>query len=232
MSAILSSPAQSFPTIVLKQLRRIGPLGVIILLHVALFYALQSGLVRHAAQAFPKEVFASFITPEPAPEPAPKPEPAKPKTVPVVKKQVTRPKPTPVVNTTPSEQAITAPVAPSPPSNEPPAEAAPPAPAVAAASPAAAVPKTISGVSYIQAPQPEYPAIARRMGDEGTVTLRVLVNEKGRPDRADIQKSSGSSRLDEAARQAVLRALFKPHVEDGKPVAVYAIVPIKFQLNN
>jgi protein TonB len=28
----------------------------------------------------------------------------------------------------------------------------------------------------------------------------------------------------------VLRALFKPHVEDGKAIPVYALVPINFQL--
>jgi len=45
-----------------------------------------------------------------------------------------------------------------------------------------------------------------------------------------IHKSSGSSNLDEAGRQAVLRALYKPNMEDGKPVPVYALVPINFQL--
>jgi protein TonB len=60
--------------------------------------------------------------------------------------------------------------------------------------------------------------------------LRVLVNEAGRAERADVQTSSGSSRLDEAARQAALRALFKPHLEDGNAVAVYALVPINFSI--
>lgn len=69
------------------------------------------------------------------------------------------------------------------------------------------------------------------MGEEGKAMLRVLVNDKGRAERIEIQKSSGSPRLDEAARQAVQRALFKPYMEDGKPVAVFAVIPISFQLD-
>lgn len=70
------------------------------------------------------------------------------------------------------------------------------------------------------------------MGEEGKVLMRVLVNDKGRPERVDVQTSSGSPRLDEAAKQAVMRAVFKPHIEAGRPVPVYAIIPIKFQLDS
>lgn len=34
------------------------------------------------------------------------------------------------------------------------------------------------------------------------------------------------------ARQAILRSQFKPHIEDGKAIAVYTIVPITFHLDN
>lgn len=203
-----------------QQIRRIGPFGTIVLLHVVFFYALQSGLLCQAAQTLPNEVFAAFITPQHASEPAQKPQPAMPKTVPVTKQAVVSPASMPAPNTAPSEQAITAPSTPQLPA------AAAPVPAMPAQ------PKTISsGVEYLQAPQPEYPAIARRMKEEGKVVLRVLVNEKGRAESIEIQKTSGSARLDEAARQAVQRAVFKPYTEDGKAVAVYAIVPIKFQLD-
>jgi protein TonB len=214
-------------------LRRFGPLSGILLLHVAFFYALNSGLVfQPPKSSVPKEVVATFITPERAPEP-PKPqvqpEPPKPKTVPVVKKAAPPP-PVPVVNNTPSEKAISAPApvrAPEPVAAAPAAQPSPPA------TPAApAQPKTISsGVEYLQPPHPEYPAASRRMGEEGKAVLRVLVNDKGRAERVDVQKSSGSPRLDEAARQAVQRALFKPYTEDGKAVAVFAIIPISFQLD-
>ena len=69
------------------------------------------------------------------------------------------------------------------------------------------------------------------MGNEGAVTLRVLINEKGRAEKVEVQKSSGSLRMDDAARDAVIRALFKPYLEDGKPTPAYAIVPINFTLS-
>ena len=68
------------------------------------------------------------------------------------------------------------------------------------------------------------------MGEEGKVMLRVLVSDSGRPEKVDVQKSSGFARLDEAARQAAMRAMFKPHLEDGRPVAVYALIPINFSI--
>ncbi len=221
------SPRLGLPFLALRQVKRIGPLGTIILLHAVLLYALQSGLLRQAAQTLPNEVFATFITPEPAPD-LPKPQPAPPKTVPVVKKTVAPPAARPVINTTPSPQAITAaPAAPEPAAPAAPAVTAPPAPA------APAQPRTITtGIEYLQAPRAEYPPLSKRLGEQGKVILRVLVNDKGRPEQIEIQKSSGSARLDEAARQAVSRALFKPFIDNGRAVAGSVSVPISFQLDN
>ncbi|HTN65302.1 MAG TPA: TonB family protein [Burkholderiaceae bacterium] len=220
------------------------PLTLVILMHVGFFYALQAGLLQPPIhQLVPNEVLVRFITAEPAAQPAPAPQPAPtpaPKTVPILKKPLPKPvvKTPPAVKPAPAEQAITQP-APEPQPAQPAAASAPPAtpataPAAAASAPAAvaAAPKTISsGVEYLQAPQPEYPLLARRKGEEGKVVLRALINLKGRPEGVEIQTSSGSPRLDEAARQAVLRAVFKPHLENGQAVMVYAIVPIKFQLD-
>lgn len=218
-----------------RSLKKIGPLALIIGLHLGFFLLVQSGLFRHTVKASavaPKEIVASFITPEPRPAPAvPKPAPPKPKTVPVVKKAPPAVKPLPpATNPVPIQQAQSAPadVTPLP---EPPV-AAPLSNSVAqAAPPVIAMPKTISGVEYIQAPRPDYPPLSRRSGEEGKVLLRILINEKGRPEKVEIQRSSGFDRLDEAARQSALRAVFKPHMEDGRPVAVYTTVPIDFQLN-
>ncbi|OGB20740.1 MAG: hypothetical protein A3I66_23725, partial [Burkholderiales bacterium RIFCSPLOWO2_02_FULL_57_36] len=174
MNATSPYPITALPLFAWRQIKRIGPLGLIILLHGLFFYALQSGLLQQAAQAMPREIFVSLITPtpEPAPKPeAPKPPAVTPKTVPVVKKTVQRP---PAVKPAPLPQPVEMPIAAAAPSIDPPtpaaptAQAAPPAPAIPAP------PKTVSGVEYIQAPQPQYPPIARRMGEEGKVILRVL----------------------------------------------------------
>ncbi len=125
----------------------------------------------------------------------------------------------------PVQEVRSAPVAP------PSAPVAAPAPAPApAAAPPARGPVTVSGVEYLSAPKVDYPISAHRAGIEGKVMLRLLIDEKGLPQRADVQQSSGHPRLDEAARNAALRALFKPHVEDGHPMPVYALVPISFSL--
>ncbi|MDQ3268491.1 MAG: energy transducer TonB [Pseudomonadota bacterium] len=224
------------------QVKRLVPLILIILLHIGFFHALLNGLLYQteqalpkAEQALPKEIFVSLITVDNPPEPTPpEPQPTPPKPVPVIKQTVTPPPIIPVINKTPSEQAITTPpVPPQPTVVVPPTEPVPSAAPAPAPPPPPSQPKTVStGVEYLQAPAPEYPPIARRMGEEGRVTLRVLVNENGRPTRVDVQKTSGSPRLDEAARQSVLHAMFKPHIEDGRAITVYAIVPITFHLDN
>lgn len=206
---------------------KISKLTMIAVAHLGLFYGLQSGMVRDAVQMLPQVVEVKFVA---APEP-PKPAPA-PKLVEVATKApVIAPPPLPII-TTPVESTIT--VQHTPPKQS---EAAPAAPAVVAAPPAPpappapATPRTVTGVEYIRAPQPVYPSISRRMGESGVVTLRVLISEKGLPEQATVQKSSGSSNLDEAGRQAAMRSLFKPFMEDGKPVPVYVLVPINFQLS-
>ena len=231
MNAILTPPPVVAHALVMtarRQIRRIGPLGSIILLHALFFYALQSGLLRQAAQVSPKEIFATFIASD-APQPnSPQPHPDTQSTVAVVRK-ATMPAPVAAaVSSTPSPLAITA----APASVDSPSEVTATAATTAPTSAAPALPKTVSAVEYIRAPQPDYPAMSKRIGEEGRVLLRILVNEDGRPERVEVQKSSGSARLDEAARQAVMRALFKPYIEDGKALAVYALVPISFQLDN
>lgn len=208
---------------------RFGPVAVVIAAHALLFYVISSGLLARVAEvALPQVVDVTFVAPEQEPPAAP--PPAVPKTVTLAQLPPPVVPAVPRIEVAPNPDAITLPQPAPPPPGAPSAE-----PRTALASPAApaqpAGPKTISsGVEYIQAPQPVYPSQSRRMGEQGKVVLRVLVNEKGQPDQVLVQHSSGSSRLDEAGRQAALRALFKPHVEDGRPVAVFVIVPLNFQL--
>jgi protein TonB len=212
-----------------QQLRRFGPLVLIIGLHVAFFYALQSGLLKQAAKAImPKEIFVSLITEEPAPQP--KPQPAEPKPVPLVKKTVTRPTPTPVIPRAPSPQAITEATPPQE-SKEPPAAAVPPSPPAPAAPAAPAAPKIVTGIEYIEKPNPVMPPASLRMGEEGVVQFKVLVNVKGKADKVEVIKSSGFQRLDDAAVNAVKRALFKPYIEDGKAIAVSTTGSIAFTIS-
>lgn len=218
--------------------RRIQALLLVVLLHIALLYALQSGLMmRIAEQIVPKEIMATLVAP-PAPkiiEAPPTPEKkVEPKEKPLIKptpKQTFVPDRPKVVNNTPSETAITVPMSKEEPSPAPSPAAAPVVAAAPPAPPTPPAPKIISGVEYIRAPAPIYPPLSRRMNEEGKVVLRVIVNEHGHAEKASIITSSGSARLDEAARDAVLKAQYKPYIEDGHGIPVSVVVPISFSLD-
>jgi periplasmic protein TonB len=61
-------------------------------------------------------------------------------------------------------------------------------------------------------PAPEYPELALRMEQQGTVTLLVTVDDAGKVVSAEIKESSGSPILDEAALKQVKRNWMVPPV--------------------
>lgn len=90
----------------------------------------------------------------------------------------------------------------------------------------------LQGVSlqYLSAPAPAYPIDALRSGAQGTVVLRVLVDETGAPIEVKIERSSGNRSLDNAARSQVARHWrFRPAVDNGRAVQAYGFVPIDFR---
>jgi protein TonB len=79
--------------------------------------------------------------------------------------------------------------------------------------------------------QPDYPPTSRRLGEEGSVTLQVLVDTEGKVTDGKVQTSSGFPRLDEAALKHALRAWrFTPGTEDGKPVSAWHLVKVTFKI--
>jgi TonB family protein len=66
--------------------------------------------------------------------------------------------------------------------------------------------------------KPVYPAAAVTNKREGTVTLGFEVSADGKPVASKVQKSSGHSDLDEAARASLMLCTFYPATRDGKPV--------------
>jgi periplasmic protein TonB len=79
---------------------------------------------------------------------------------------------------------------------------------------------------------PVYPPRCLRSGIEGTVRLRVLVGEDGRPQDAAVRTSSGDAGLDQAALDAVRHWRFEPAKRDGVPLRAWCIVPITFSLED
>lgn len=209
----------------------------VVTLHVAGLWALQSGLLRRAAQIIvPAELLSNFIAP-PAPETAPPPPPALP--VPRPKAQAPRPAPMPVAVSEPAPAAPDAPIGvvavqpPAPPIDAPVVAAAPAPPAVPAPPAPSALPKIelpSSDAAYLNNPKPGYPAISRRMGEQGKVLLRVLIGSDGLPQKVEINQSSGFDRLDRQAQEAVMRWHFVPGKRNGVAEAMWNLVPVNFVL--
>jgi protein TonB len=84
--------------------------------------------------------------------------------------------------------------------------------------------------AYLNNPSPAYPRIARRNGEQGTVTLRVHVSPDGVPTQVELERSSGSNALDSAALETVKHWRFTPARRAGDPVAAWVIVPVVFRL--
>jgi periplasmic protein TonB len=80
--------------------------------------------------------------------------------------------------------------------------------------------------------EPTYPPISRRMGEEGTVRLKVLVDERGRPKDVQISQSSGFGRLDQAAKEAVRRWKFVAATDGANAIAAWTQVAVTFKLTN
>ena len=84
--------------------------------------------------------------------------------------------------------------------------------------------------SYLNNPPPDYPTVSRRLGEEGTVIIRALIEEDGHASIVQVEKSSGYLRLDRAAEEAVKKWKFEPGKKNGIPVAMWHLIPIKFEL--
>lgn len=79
--------------------------------------------------------------------------------------------------------------------------------------------------------KPAYPRRSRERHSEGTVYVRVLVNERGRVDSVSLDESSGDSLLDDAALEAVEDWRFSPAKNSkGKEIPCYVVIPVSFVL--
>jgi len=180
-------------------------IGLVVLLHALLLWAISSGLARQVVRMTENTVEAVLMTEAPPPAPTPPPKTPPPKT----------PAPPPPAPTS-TAPAITQPTA--PPAAAP---AAPPTPAIRTGA-------VIQAGAHCA--KPDYPSASRRMEEEGTVTLRFLIGVDGKVIQADIEKTSGYNRLDEAARNALSKCQFRPGTVDGKPEQSWANIKYTWRL--
>ncbi len=85
-------------------------------------------------------------------------------------------------------------------------------------------------VGYLAADRPLYPRIAREMGWQGTVVVRVEVQENGAPGTVAVGKSCGHEVLDDAAVAAVKGWRFTPLTDGGFTFRTTVQVPVIFDL--
>jgi protein TonB len=231
---IVSDRFSSPPPSVLGLSRNALIASGVVLFHVAALWALQSGLLRRAAEVvIPVEILSEFIEPpEPKelPPPPPPPPPSKPQVVkappPPRPQAIREPKPTPAptaptgtVEPPPPPAPIAPPAPPAPPAQPP----APPAP------PAVQLPST--DADYAQSCKPVYPSMSKRLGEQGKVIVKVVVGADGSPKQVEIRRSSGFDRLDEAAKEAMLRCRFSPGKVGGVAQTMSYDAPVNFVLN-
>lgn len=78
---------------------------------------------------------------------------------------------------------------------------------------------------------PVYPKLSKRLKEEGTVMLSLLISSQGRIDEISIHESSGYSRLDKAALSAATKWRYEPATVNGMAIAQHYLMPIEFKLN-
>jgi TonB family protein len=90
------------------------------------------------------------------------------------------------------------------------------------------MPKLIGGMKALQA-KVEYPAMARRAGIEGRVTVQFIVNEQGNVENAVVVRGIGGG-ADEEALNVIKEAKFEPGLQRGRTVRVQYALSINFRL--
>ena len=93
------------------------------------------------------------------------------------------------------------------------------------------VPKEYQG-GFLAKLRPVYPAFSMENGEEGVVGISVSVSADGSPITVVVSNSSGYSRLDRAAKQAVQNYRFKPATKGGIPIPYKYHFNVRFSLNN
>lgn len=83
--------------------------------------------------------------------------------------------------------------------------------------------------AFLHRVMPEYPMLAKKLGKEGKVVLRLTIDNSGNLVDIEVIKKADYG-FTEAAIEAVKKSTFLPAKKDGKPVASKAILPISFIL--
>ena len=76
--------------------------------------------------------------------------------------------------------------------------------------------------------KPAYPALSKRLGEQGRVVVNVLIGTDGEAQKVELLQSSGFERLDQSALATALRWRYLPGKKGGVPQTMWYRVPINF----
>ncbi len=82
----------------------------------------------------------------------------------------------------------------------------------------------------VEQPKPVYPEVARQAGLEGVVYIQILVDKAGKV--RDVRVIKGPEVFQEAAKEAAWKSVWRPAIQNQRPVAVWVAYPVRFLLHN
>ena len=209
---------------------RVVAIIIVALIHIALGYALITGLAYDAVQKVVERVTTIDVEEPPPPEPEDEPPPPPediPETAPPP--PVAPPPPINIAPAPPPIRTQTTIPPPAPPALviPPPAPPAPPPPPSMARG---ASPDNLA--RWAARIQGDYPSSALRREEQGTVSMRITVGANGRVEACAVTGSSGSSALDQAACRGMQRyARYNPALNAaGNPISSTTNQSIRYVL--
>ena len=208
----------------------------IIILIVLVLHALPALEFIHLSARPPKtdddRVMANLVSPSPAKSqeaPAtPKAPPPKPKEEPkkkVEEKPTPKPAPPePKQSNTAQKQAES--------KSESQAQSAAVAPSTTGGASGTPIQTDIGKLEVLYQPDADayYPSFSKRSGEQGTVIVRLIIDQSGNVEDIALLQSSTFPRLDRAASEIGRRYRFKPFVVNGSPQRISTNLLIKFDL--
>ncbi|HEX7709369.1 MAG TPA: energy transducer TonB [Sphingomonadaceae bacterium] len=206
---------------------RVAALIIVGIIHVAVLYALVTGLAYSSIKKAIERVTTVDVESPPPPSDTPPPPP--PKDLPPPPPVVAPPPPISIAIAPPPIQTVTTPPPPAP--IIPIARPAPPPPPPPSQA-RGATPKGQSG--WAARIQENYPPRAVREEREGRVGVSVTIGPDGKVSACSVSNSSGSPDLDEAACTGMQRyARFNPALDDaGNPTSGHYSTTIIYKLQN
>ena len=188
--------------------RRLAGLAVVVAFHLALIYALVHGLARQIVEVIRQPLETKIIEEIKAPPPDKPPPPPPPKlAIP----------PPPYIP--PPEVQVNVPTV-----------TAPTITAVTTVKPPEEVVRTAAVVDANTCEKPAYPASSLRANETGIVRLSFLIDTNGKVLDSKVDRSSGSRRLDEAAREGLSLCKFKPATVNGRPERTWGRIDYVWKL--